>query len=136
MDHEDPSLEVRTSSDGLGRITLLGELDLATAPRLWAAIDAALDNGQRQLELDLSGLRFVDSTGLGVFVRAGKELRSLGGGLTLRNPGERLLTLLEITRLEEVFEIEWSDGPMSAGTSDGATGTRSETPSDSSKVTD
>ncbi|HEY2430126.1 MAG TPA: STAS domain-containing protein [Acidimicrobiales bacterium] len=98
-------LDVATGDEGV-LITLSGELDLATAPELWAAIDAALAEGHQRLVLDLSGLGFVDSTGLGVFVRAGKELRASGGGLTLRRPGERVAKLLEITRLEEVFEIE------------------------------
>jgi anti-sigma B factor antagonist len=86
-------------------IALTGALDIATAPDLWEAIDAAIADGHATLLLDLAGLTFVDSTGLGVFVRAGKELRAAGGGLVLRSPGERVANLLSITRLEEVFEI-------------------------------
>ena len=94
------------SGDGAVLLTLAGELDMATAPELWAAIDTALGDGHTRIVLDLAGLGFVDSTGLGVFVRAGKELRGKGGGLTLRSPGERVAKLLEITHLQEVFEIE------------------------------
>ena len=87
-------------------IDLAGELDLSTAPQLWAAIDSAIAGGHQRLVLDLKDLTFVDSTGLGVFVRAGKELRSVGGGLALRSPGERVSKLLEITKLGDVFEIQ------------------------------
>lgn len=86
-------------------ISLGGELDISTAPQLWAAIDAELAQNKTKVVLDIGELGFVDSTGLGVFVRAGKELRAKGGGLVLRSPGERVSKLLALTRLEEVFEI-------------------------------
>lgn len=107
MDNEGSPLRLDVNTDGDRVLVALGgELDLATAPELWAVIDKALADGRRRLVLDLAGLTFVDSTGLGVFVRAGKELRAADGGLTLRSPGERVANLLEITRLEEVFDIE------------------------------
>jgi anti-sigma B factor antagonist len=107
VEHAGPTLGLHvTEHDAAVVISLSGELDLATAPELWAAIDPALAAGRHHLVLDLTDLTFVDSTGLGVFVRAGKELRASGGELTLRRPGERVAKLLEITRLEEVFRIE------------------------------
>jgi anti-sigma B factor antagonist len=107
VEHEGPTLGLEvTDGEGGIVIALSGELDLATAPELWAAMDTALAAGRRDLVLDLTELAFVDSTGLGVFVRAGKELRAAGGELTLRRPGERVAKLLEITRLQEVFRIE------------------------------
>ncbi|MFI5040609.1 MAG: STAS domain-containing protein [Acidimicrobiales bacterium] len=100
------SLKVEVGAEGDETVIgLAGELDLATAPELWAAIDEAIAAGRTHLVLDLRDLSFVDSTGLGVFVRAGKDLRAADGGLALRSPGERVAKLLEITRLEEVFEI-------------------------------
>ena len=103
---ENESLELTVGDNGEEVvITLVGELDIATAPELWAAIDKALAQGRTKLVLDLSALAFVDSTGLGVFVRAAKELRAAGGGLALKAPGERVSKLLAMTRLEEVFDI-------------------------------
>ncbi|GAC1315723.1 MAG: anti-sigma factor antagonist BldG [Acidimicrobiales bacterium] len=104
MDNAGLRVTVGTEGDEVV-ITLGGELDISTAPELWAAIDRALANDHVTLVLDLSQLGFVDSTGLGVFVRAGKELRAKGGTLVLRSPGERVAKLLALTRLEEVFEI-------------------------------
>ena len=107
MGSGDSPLRLDVTDDGeTVTLALGGELDLATAPELWAAIDHALAQGRQHLVLDLAELGFVDSTGLGVFVRAGKELRASGGRLTLRNPGERVAKLLAITLLEEVFDIE------------------------------
>ncbi len=103
----DASLRVGvTTGRGEVVIDLGGDLVMATAPELWAAIDQALAAGQQRIVLDIADLAFVDSTGLGVFVRAGKELRAIGGSLVLRHPGERISKLLQITRLEEVFIIE------------------------------
>lgn len=105
-DHSSP-LHLRVDkAGGAVRITLRGELDVDTAPALWAAIDRAIADGVLSIVLDLSELSFSDSTGLGVFVRAGKELRDAGGGLTLRHPDERITRLLEITGLQEVFSFE------------------------------
>jgi anti-sigma B factor antagonist len=105
MDHERAlRLGVRTEESEL-LIDLAGELDLSTAPQLWAAIDEAIAAGHDRLVLDLAELTFVDSTGLGVFVRAAKELRAVGGEVSLRSPGERVTKLLQITKLEDVFEI-------------------------------
>jgi len=104
MDSEGLQISVGTEGDEVV-ITLAGEVDISTAPELWAAVDAALNSGHTRVVLDLASLGFVDSTGLGVFVRAGKELRDKGGRLVLRSPGERVAKLLSITRLEEVFEI-------------------------------
>ncbi len=99
-------VDVTSGDHGGVLIALAGELDAATAPELWAAIDRALAEGHQRITLDLADLGFVDSTGLGVFVRAGKELRAASGELVLRHPGERIAKLLQITRLEEVFVIE------------------------------
>jgi anti-sigma B factor antagonist len=65
-------LEVDEREHG-GRCTVLlsGELDIATAPRVQESIDRVLARGStRVLTLDLSGLEFIDSSGLEVIVHA------------------------------------------------------------------
>ena len=60
-------------------LEVFGELDLATAPRLCAALDAARIHRVRRLVIDLTGVDFCDSTGLRALIGASTELR-VGGG--------------------------------------------------------
>lgn len=66
---------------------------------------AALTDGQKTIELDLSNTAFVDSSGLGSLISLDKALRSRQGMLRLRNPRQSVLTILELTRLHRVFEV-------------------------------
>jgi len=66
----DPRFEVTTeTAAGALRVRAAGEIDLATAPLLAAAIDEASADGGPVL-LDLSAVTFIDSTGLGVILHA------------------------------------------------------------------
>ena len=74
----EPPLEVVTESVGEGcRISAKGEVDIGTAPGLASALEAAEASGAVAIVLDLSGVTFIDSTGLSVLVRG--ALRSEEG---------------------------------------------------------
>ncbi|MQY05199.1 hypothetical protein ACRB68_32700 [Actinomadura sp. RB68] len=88
MTYETPpaeAMELRQRIDGRWLIvTVSGELDLATAPRLEAALDVPeLPGGRTHVAVDAAGLEFCDSTGVNVLVRAWKRLRALHGQLVL-----------------------------------------------------
>lgn len=102
-DHVPPTLEVEEQSQDT--IAVSGELDMASAPRLGAALRRLQDSGQRDIVLDLSNLQFCDSSGLSVFVQAHRDLRAAGGRLVLRSPSERLRMLLTATQLDQELEI-------------------------------
>jgi anti-sigma B factor antagonist len=94
--------EIHTELTGdAARLTLAGELDMATAPRLEEAVAGVLAKGARDVIVDLSGLAFVDSSGLRLFItlndRAAAETWTLG----LVRPPARLLSLFQITGAEE-----------------------------------
>ena len=80
-------MEVMTSSSGRAlTLTLRGELDhhgaKDTMQRMELALDAALP---KKLILDLSGVSFMDSSGIAVVMRAQKRMRAMGGSAALRN---------------------------------------------------
>jgi anti-anti-sigma factor len=78
------------------RIVLTGELDIATSPRLRAALSSPAD-GSVLVILDLSELTFMDASGLSVILSAHDRLRENGGRLVL-TPGPRpVQRLFEIT---------------------------------------
>lgn len=102
MTLDEPGLGVATAFAGDGRVVVrfAGELDVATAPRLHQALLGIIDGrGCSVLDLDLSQLRFVDSTGLGVLVRAQRCLRSDGGELRLCNASPPVAGVLDISGL-------------------------------------
>ena len=94
-------------SNGRVRVRIAGELDVSTAAPLLQALEEATDPCVRDLEVDLADVSFIDSSALGVLVRAHKRLTQLPGGqpLTLVSPRPQARKVLEITGLTRVFVI-------------------------------
>ena len=87
----------REVGPGCREIRVEGELDLAVADRLEAAITCS-DDGQTLI--DLGGCEFIDSTGIAVIVRAHRE-RANGDGarLVVHSPSRQVLRVLDVTGL-------------------------------------
>lgn len=92
-------------ADGNYEVRLRGELDMSTAPQLRDELQRLSAEGAPQVTVDLSGLAFVDSTGLSVLITALKRFRQQGGDMALRSPTPGTRRVLEITGLTEVFAI-------------------------------
>jgi anti-sigma B factor antagonist len=82
-----------------------GEIDVYTAPKLRERLVELINSGHYHLVIDLEGVDFLDSTGLGVLVGALKRVRSHQGSLRLVCTQERLLKIFRITGLAKVFPI-------------------------------
>jgi anti-sigma B factor antagonist len=86
-------------------VTVRGEIDVATSPRLRTELSALLGRGATQITLDFSGVTFVDSSGLGVLVGALKRLRDGqgsddAGSLRIVGAQDAVRKVFEITGLE------------------------------------
>lgn len=66
----------------------------------------ALHGGGNGHVLDLSGLDFIDSAGLGMLLLADDEARGAGWQLTLRRPSAQVARLFEVAALDTIFRIE------------------------------
>jgi anti-sigma B factor antagonist len=86
-------------------VTGLLELVAANATQVRDEIRAALPPATIQLDLDLSSLTFLDSSGLGTLISLHKTLRSRNGMVRLLQPAPNVRQILELTRLHRVFEI-------------------------------
>jgi anti-anti-sigma factor len=105
--------EVRQDADGLtlrgaarngtAALAVAGELDLATVPALQDAL-AQLD-GTPALELDLSGVRFMDSSGLRALLTARRDAQAAGRRLRLVGVPPAVARVLELTRTAALFEL-------------------------------
>ena len=86
-------------SEGIELVEVAGELELHNAPQLRAELLRACEGQSPCVVVDLSGLTFIDSTGIGVLVGALKRARERGGALTLVCPVPRIRRIFEITGL-------------------------------------
>ena len=98
-------LEVDDSHPPYTVLAVKGEVDVYTAPRLREKLVELVSQGNHQIVVDLEGVDFLDSTGLGVLVGGLKRLRSHEGDLSLVCTLHRILKVFEITGLTKVFAI-------------------------------
>lgn len=101
-------MEVTVTSRTSGARTVVqvtGEIDVYTAPLLREELASLIDSEHSDLVVDLTGVGFMDSTGLGVLVGALKKLRTIGGDLQLVINSEKVLKVFRITALTQVFTI-------------------------------
>lgn len=91
---------VAHAREGTTIIEVAGELDLHSAPQLRAeAVRAIESQSPPRIIIDLSGVTFLDSTGVGVLVGALKRAREANGALQFCNPQARVTRVFEITGL-------------------------------------
>jgi anti-sigma B factor antagonist len=86
-------------------VVLAEDIDISNAVQLQAGLIEHLNEFGPELVLDLSEVRFIDSTGLGVLVSVLKRAREQGGHVTLLNPNREIDRLLQITGLDRVFRV-------------------------------
>ena len=91
--------------DGIEVVTVEGEIDIYTAPRLRELLIDLARTGSYQLIVNLDKVGFLDSTGLGVLVGGLKRVRAHDGSLDLVCTQERILMIFKITGLTNVFGI-------------------------------
>ena len=109
----DLSLSTRTEGDRTV-VAVGGEIDVYTAPKLREQLIDLVSNGNYHLIVDMEGVEFLDSTGLGVLVGGLKRVRAHDGSLHLVCNQERILKIFRITGLTKVFPIHASVGEAMA----------------------
>ncbi len=102
---EDFDIDVTGDASGI-TVAVRGELDVLTAPFLWERLETLFPEPGGSLVLDLGGVRFIDSMGLGVIVRAQSRLRQSGGELVVRSLQDQARKVFETTGLDKTMELE------------------------------
>lgn len=108
-------LVTQAEQDGWAVVTVAGEMDLTSSPAVRQKVHDAVADGRRSVVLDLSDVRFCDSSGVGVMIGARRLMRSCAGRLRIVLPeqGEpgtvggahvnRVLAALGVRRLFDVY---------------------------------
>ena len=101
--------------DNIAVVDLSGRITLGEASgRLRDTIKDLVTNGSKDILLNLAGVTYMDSSGLGELVGAFATVSNRGGKLKLHGLQPRLYELMHITKLYSVFEI-FTDEPTAVG---------------------
>jgi anti-anti-sigma factor len=96
----------RTQTDRAEHLELRGELDIGTAPTLEHAVEEALEEGSRELVLDLTGTTLLDSSGLGALLRAKRSVDARQGSMTVHSPpGSEARLVIEMSRTDGILGL-------------------------------
>ena len=101
-----PDLQMTVVKEGDETVLILaGDLDVYTSASLRERLVDLIHGARPKIVIDLSGLAFVDSTGLGTLVDGHKRVRQAGGEMVLRSPTPSTRRVIEITGLGRVLPI-------------------------------
>jgi anti-anti-sigma factor len=84
-------------------LRISGVLDATTVPNIRRAIDAIVAEERRFVTVELSGLRLIDSSGVGIVVSLYKRCRAFGGTVQISGLKDQPLAIFKLLRLDRVF---------------------------------
>ena len=93
----------------------IGELDLASVPRLRQEVMALLNGEGRDVVLDLGGVDFIDSVGLGGVVAVAKRVRGAGRRFSVARPDPRVWEVFTLVGLDRILECHPSIEAATSG---------------------
>jgi anti-sigma B factor antagonist len=101
-----PTLSVeRSSNGGVEVVAVSGEIDIASAPRLITALNDAVGNCEQPVIVDLTGVGFMDSTGLALLLNAHRRLARRGKGLAVVCADGPVRRVFTITDMVDVLQV-------------------------------
>jgi anti-sigma B factor antagonist len=107
-------IQERVIDDRTTVLAVEGEIHVSTAPEFSAMLSTTVDGGRTSLVLDLTGVMFIDSTGLSVLLNALRQVTHAGGQMAVVCSNPTVLRLFEITRLDTTFDIHAELAPALA----------------------
>ncbi len=85
-------------------VRVVGEIDHHAAKELMTELGRRIDTAlPKQLEMDMAGVTFMDSSGIAVVLRGWKRMRQLGGGMTLRNLPAQAAKVLKTAGVDKLI---------------------------------
>ena len=94
-----------TQSDGVTVVAPRGDLDMPTVDAVRRTLASLIDRGQSRLLIDLDGVGYIDSTGMGALVAAMKQARAAGGDVRLCALQDDVRSIFDLTRLSRAMSI-------------------------------
>jgi anti-sigma B factor antagonist len=100
--------------DSANVLSLTGEIDLHVSPDVEQSLASIISRRPMHVLVDLSGVTFIDSSGLAVLIHALQNVQEYGGRLLLSGINEDVRTILKMARLDQVFLIDPRDDGLLA----------------------
>ncbi len=88
-----------------GAVALTGEIDFTVSPMLRDRMMALIDATRGEVVMDLSGLDYIDSSGLAVFIETRKVLLAKGRAIRIDGVSEQVAKLFNLTQIGELFGL-------------------------------
>lgn len=98
-------LAEESGDGGAHVIRVRGEIHVSTAPEFTQRLTAAIESGKTAIVLDMSGVEFIDSTGLSVLLNGLRLVTQMHGRMAIVCTNPTVLRLFQITSLDETFDI-------------------------------
>jgi anti-sigma B factor antagonist len=86
-------------------LSLQGEIDLHVSPDVSRSIDAITEKKPGRIVIDLARATYIDSAGLAALILAMQEVEAYGGKFLLAGLHETIRSILETSRLDQIFQI-------------------------------
>ncbi len=100
--------------DSANVLSLNGEIDLHVSPDVEQLLTSLIAKRPKQVVVDLSGVTFIDSSGLAVLIHALQNVQEYGGRLLLSGINDDVRTIFRMARLDQVFVIDPRDDGLLA----------------------
>jgi anti-sigma B factor antagonist len=95
----------RTDTGNETVLKIEGTLDAVTAPELRSVIDDLVSESRKEVTLELTDLRLIDSSGVGVIVSLFKRVRANGGQVRIVGLRDQPRAIFRLLRLDRVFPV-------------------------------
>ena len=86
-------------------LSLQGEIDLYVSPAISRSLDAMVEKKPERIVIDLAQATFIDSAGLAALILAMQNIEAYGGKFFLTGLHETIRSILETSRLDQIFQI-------------------------------
>ncbi len=95
----------KNQNEGYTKFSIIGELDASSSIQMDDALKQALEDGDVQMLIDCSGLEYISSAGLGVFVSNIEDIKSKNGSLVFCDVNEEILSVFQVLGLDKIVTI-------------------------------
>ena len=97
------TFDTTEAAGGATVIEANGRLDMVAAPQLKALVQSAVGAAKTPVVVELSGVQFMDSTGLGALISGLRATRQVGSDLRIAGATSQVLAVLQMTRIDRVI---------------------------------
>ena len=88
-----------TTKTNIAQVSVDGDLDVRSAPKVRELVDELIDSGCRRVVLNMANASYADSAGFGMILREMRRMRQVGGLISLTNVADRVYRALVVMRM-------------------------------------